>query len=103
MAANSARGGRGRSSSESTGVDRSDGFMLDVVDEGRYGRRSDPVSERGERSLMDGLNDLFWPCGECGEEEVPSVAERGDLDGVKRSGKVGGGRGISGRSKLGCG
>ena len=32
--AKSERGG-GRSSSESTGVDRSDGFMLDVVDEGR--------------------------------------------------------------------
>lgn len=56
------------------------------------------MSKRGERSLMDGLNDLF--CGVWGEEE-PSVAERGDLEGVKRSGKVGGGRGISGRSKLG--
>ena len=54
------RGGGGSSSSESTGVDRSDGFMLDVVDEGRYGSRRDPVSERGERSLMDGLKDRLW-------------------------------------------
>ncbi len=102
MAANSERGGGGRSSSESTGVDRSDGFMLDEVDEGRYGRRRDPVSERGERSLMDGLNALFCPWGVWGEEG-PSVAERGELEGVKRSGNVGGGKGISGRSKFGWG
>lgn len=29
------------------------------------------------------------------------MAERGDLEGVNRSGKVGGGSGISGRSKFG--
>ena len=52
---------------------------------------------------MDGLKDRLWPPGEWGEEEGPSAAEKGDLEGVKRSGKVGGGRGISGRSKLGCG
>ena len=103
MAPKSERGGGGRSSSESTGVDRSEGFMLEEVDDGRYGSRRDPVRERGERSLMDGLNDLFCPWGVWGEEEEPSVAERGDLEGVKRSGKVGGGRGISGRSKFGWG